>query len=140
MYPHSIAIEPGNLFPPMLGVLFSFPTQLALFLSFSLPLSQVFKTQVCLTQVCLLDKCPSIPTTVGVTYKSLTRSIYIQAYLQVSRLCIAKPTAWKRGCGKVRSTPFPQGRKRGCEKVRSTPFPHYQKESVAVLAIVESFC
>ena len=33
---------------------------------------------------------------------------YIQAYFQVSRLCIAKPRAWKRGCGKVKSPPIPK--------------------------------
>ena len=39
--------------------------------------------------------------------------------LQVSRLCRAKPTAWKRGCGKV----------------KSPPIPHCQKESAAMLAL-----
>ena len=33
-------------------------------------------------------------------------------YFQVSRLCIAKPTAWKRGCGQVKSPPSPHCQKR----------------------------
>ena len=112
-----------HLFPPMLEVLFSFPTQLALFLSrfpspyLKFPDTSVSDTSVSPGQVSFYTN------SVGVTQNSLTRYTYIQAHLQVSRLSIAKPTAWKRGCGKV----------------RSTPFPHCRKESVAMLAIFESF-
>ena len=101
------------------SVFFSHPTRSLFFLVFP-PLS--FKTRVCQTQVCLLDKCPSHQH-LSVLHQNLLRALfYIQAYFQVSSLCIAKRTAWKRGCGKV----------------KSPPIPHCQKESVAMLAFFES--
>ena len=111
-----------HLFPPMLEVLFSFPTQLALFFSrFPSPYFK-FSRHKCVWHKCVSWTSVPLHLHCRCYIQVLTTNIYIQVYLQVSRLCIAKPTAWKRGCGKV----------------RSTPFPHYQKESVAVLAIFES--
>ena len=99
-------------------VFFSHPTR-SLISSFSLPLSQVYH-----------DMCTSVSDTSvspGQVSFHNTRRCAIQisqatylytSILQVSRLCIAKPTAWKRGCGKV----------------KLPPIPHCQKESAAMLA------
>ena len=98
-------------------VFFSHPTR-SLISSFSLPLSQVYHdtsvsdTSVSPGQVSFhtnICRCDIKISQVSYLYTSI---------LQVSRLCIAKPTSWKRGCGKV----------------KSPPIPHSQKESAAMLA------
>ena len=99
------------------SVFFSHPTRSLFFLVFPPPLSQdtsvsdtsVSPGQVSLhTNICRCD-----------IESPLRELFYIQAYFQVSRLCIAKPTAWKRGCGKVKSPPIPHCQKRA---LRCLPF------------------
>ena len=90
------------------SVFFSHPTR-SLLSRFPSPLSQdtsVSDTSVSPGQV------STTPSSVGVISKFLKYFSYIQAYFQVSRLCIAKPTAWKRGCGQVKSPPIPHCQKR----------------------------
>ena len=95
-----------HLFPPMSEVFFS-PTQLALFVSRFPPLFN-YTTRVCQTQVCLGQ------VSTNLSYKNYPS---VGLVLTISKsekftitlcftACIAKPTAWKRGCGKVKSTPL----------------------------------
>ena len=99
---------------------FSHPTR-SLSLSFPSPFSHS-STQVCLTQVChgQVSTC-----TFSASSKS---SSYLQAILQVSRLYSQTHS--------LEARLWQSEVKRGCGKVKSPPFPHYQKESVACLLLI----
>ena len=93
---------------------FLFPPNSLSFSSFSLPLFQVYHdTSVSDTSVSPGQV--SFHTNIRRCDIRILEATYLYtSILQVSRLCIAKPTAWKRGCG--------------------PPIPHCQEESAAMLA------
>ena len=98
-------------------VFFSHPTR-SLISSFSLPLSQVHHDTT-VSDTSVSPGQVSFHTNIRRCDIKIYQATYLYtSILQVSRLCIAKPTAWKRGCGKV----------------KSPPIPHCQKESAAMLA------